>query len=400
MNHSYVDHFPPTIDPRALRTGRFNAPPCNDGGSAGLAAAATIYASSNVISWARAVGLAFKQRDIALQLIDKQKSDYNEIRNNQRGIITQATMDYVDRIQELLDDLDKAYPDIPEAAEYVPIDACCIQKVNISCNQSSTPAADTYSQIVNRRHEQNDIVRAIVFDPRFLVNVDMASMQISDLLRGTLPVGDVVEILTDNAELAALTGRIGNTKRTTARDLGISRLRSQAVGRAEHRAHMSYLAQTVSPLGRQLDLRDLMQTPAQRIALALTQAQLIQNSLQNKYNQLAQKAPVEMAKIQIRLSRIITRLQFNASRATMVNQFVPNYAAIMQPIISAVTDALSGSIPPASANAYFGQPGQQNTVQQLNGKGVNLLNTTAGTDRPTASDTVGVNVSSSKGGFY
>lgn len=367
----------------------------------GLAAAAITYAASNVVSWAKAYGLARLQSDLAIKLLNKQKSDYKEIRTNQRGIISRALEIYLDNVNEMLDQLEEAYPDVPKAAEYVPIDSCCIQEATITCNQKLVGKTDTYSRDINRRHEQNDIVRAIVFDPRFVVNVDMASMQIGDLLRGTLPTGDVVEILTDNAELAALTGRIGNTRRTTARDLGISRLRAQQLGRSEHRAHMSYMADTVSPFSRQLDLRDLMQTPAQRLALALTQAQLIQNSLQNKNNQLAQKAPFKMAKLQLRLSRINTSLQVRASRATMVNQFVPNYAAVLQPVIDTVTNALSGSIPPASANSYFGQPGQQSTVEHLDGRGGgNIVSNKTTSQRPGISDRVGINYSEAKGGYY
>lgn len=369
-----------------------------DGGSAGLAAAAITYAASNIVSWAKAYGLARLQEEIALRYLKKQKDDYTDIRQDQRAIITKAIHNYSDDITTILGDLEQAYPDVPVAAEYVPIDSCCIQRATVECNLEAITRTDDYSRKVNRDHEQNDIVRAIVFDPRFLVNVDMASMQISDLLRGSLPTGDVVEILTDNAELAALQGRTGNTRRTTARDLGISRLRAQQLGRSEHRAHMAYMAGTVSPLSRQLDIRDLMQTPAQRIALALTQAQLIQNSLQNFNNQAAQKPPFRLARIQVRLNRIITKLQFNSAKATMVNQFVPNYAAVMAPILSAVTDALSGSIPPAASTGYFGQAGQQDNFSHMDGK--NLSITQNASDRPNPSDTTGVNYSDSKGGLY
>lgn len=333
-------------------------------GDYGVAAAAVTQAASNVFSWAQALTVPFIQAEANLQLMQKQKDDYDLITNRQRNDIDAAVAQYINGIDDLIPLFDAAYPEVPQVAEYVPIDACCIQRATIECNISTTGRADTYASGVSRLHEQSAIVRAVVFDPRFLVNIDMASMQISDLLRGRSSVGDVVEVLGDNAELAALTGRIGNTRRTTARDLGLSKMRAQAAGREELRAHHSFISQSVSPLSRLGDIREMMQTPAQRVALALTQAQLIQNSLQNLYNQQAQKDPHLMAELQTKIQKVITKLQFQANKATLVNTFVPNYAAILQPMVKSVAQAIGDPIGAASKSWFAGEPGQQDGLYQ------------------------------------
>jgi hypothetical protein len=333
-------------------------------GSYDAAAAATIQAGSNVFSWAQALLVPGIQAAANILLMEKQKSDYDSIVSQQRSFLDAAVSQYINGIDALIPLFDDAYPDVPQAAEYVPIDACCIQRATIECNIATMPRADVYASSLSRYHEQSSVVRAITFDPRFLVSMDLASVQISDLLRGKLPVGDVVEILTDNAELAALTGRIGATRRTTARDLGLSKLRSQAAGREELRSHHSFISQSVSPLSRLGDIRDMVQTPAQRIALALTQAQLIQNSLQNLYNQQAQKAPHLMAELQTKIQKVITRLQFQANKATLVNTYVPNYTAILEPMVKSVASAIGDPIGSAVSVGFYGPPQPQTGFSQ------------------------------------
>ena len=333
-------------------------------GSYDASAAATIYAGSNVFSWAQALLVPGAQAAANILLMEQQKSDYEDIVNQQRVLLDAAVNQYISGIDALIPLFEDAYPDVPQAAEYVPIDACCIQRATIECNIATMPRADVYASSLSRYHEQSAIVRAVVFDSRFLTSMDMASVQISDLLRGRMPVADVVEILTDNAELAALTGRIGNTRRTTARDLGLSRMRAQAAGREELRAHHGFISQAVSPLSRLGDIRDMVQTPAQRIALALTQAQLIQNSLQNLYNQQAQKSPHLLAELQTKIQKVITKLQFQANKATLVNTFVPNYAAILQPMVQSIAQAIGDPIGSAAGVGFYGPPPAQVGMNQ------------------------------------
>jgi hypothetical protein len=235
-----------------------------------------------------------------------------------------------------------------------------VQGSTIECNISHTQRADDYVRYVNRLHEQNDLTHALAGDPRFLTTLDIQSKSISDLSRGILPIGDVVEILTDNAEQASLVGRIGNTRKTTARDLGISKLRAQAMGRKEFREAATWFNSSVSPIQRQLSIQTMMLAPQERVQLALHQSQLIQQSLQNKNNALAQKSPHLMAELQTKLQQIITRLQAKSSEALLVNTHLPNPAltvpAPTMDNISGIVGSIGSAIQSAQTSHFFGGP--------------------------------------------
>jgi len=289
---------------------------------------------ANRESWEYARDIPEKQADANIKVLKKQKADYDEITSDMRSKLQEALSEYIKFMDSLIkgdlaDNFDNAFPDVPEAAEYVPVDVCCIQGSTVECNISHTARADEWVRNVNRLHEQNDLIHLLSMCPDFLVNLDILNKSVQELMRGILPVGDVVEILNDNAEQAALYGRIGSTRKTTARDLGISKLRLQAAGRREMREHGTWLNNSVSPQQRQLSIKDMMVAPQDRINWALAQAQLIQNSLQNKNNMLAQKEPYKMARIQLRMQKNITELQQRSTQALLVNTHVPNYALTM-----------------------------------------------------------------------
>jgi hypothetical protein len=327
----------------------------------GEAAAAALYVASNIYSWREARNMPKRQADANRQVLELQKQHYDAISREMRDILRVAVGKYLSDVDSVLNgfDFEDAYPEVPAPADFVPVDACCMQGATIECNIGHVDRADAYARFVNRRHEENDLIHALSMDPGFLVNLDIQSRSIQTLMRGNLPVGDVVEIMTDNAEQAALSGRIGNTKKTTARDLGISKLRTQAAGRAEFREATSWANSTVSPLQRQEDIRSMMQNPAQRIQHALQQAILIQNSLQNKNNALAQKEPFKMAKLQTKLQKHITELQYRASEAMLTNQFVPNYASVVVPKTDNTAMLLGGigsAIQNVNSSWFYGGP--------------------------------------------
>lgn len=334
------------------------------GGDVGAAVSAALYVASNIYSWNEAKKMPDRQAEANKKVLALQKAHYDAISKEQRDILNAAIDQYLSSIDELLNgqDFEDAYPDTPEAAEYVPVDACCVQGSTIECNISRTDRADDYVRYVNRLHEQNDLVHVLAMDPRFLVTLDVQSQSIQDLTRGILPVGDVVEVLSDNAEQASLVGRIGNTRKTTARDLGISKLRAQAAGRREFREATAWANSSVSPIQRQADIRSMMMTPQERVQLALHQSQLIQQSLQNKNNALAQKAPHLMAELQTKIQRHITRLQQKANEAMLVNTHVPNYAAIVPAPtmnnISGLVGAIGQAVNYANSSHFFGGPPQ------------------------------------------
>lgn len=354
--------FCPEFDTRAARLNPFSPKILQKnygGGDIGLVGSAAIYAASAIASWAQALLVPGVQAAANILLMNRQKQLYDQTTAVQRQLINTAVNNYTNAIDSLLPLYEDALPDVPLAAQYVPVDACCVQGATIECNISHIERASVFVNGTSRANEQNAITRAIVFDPRWLTSVDMVSMQISDLLRGTLPVGDVVEVLKDRAEQDALSGRIGSSRKTTLRDLGVSKLRAQATGRDEMRRHHTFISTAISPISKLTSIEEMMQTPAQRIALALTQAQLIQNSLQNLYNRNAQKAPYLLAQLETKIQRVITKLQFEANKATLVNTFVPNYAAILQPMVKSVAGAIGDRIEPAAKNLMYGPPGAQ-----------------------------------------
>ena len=330
---------------------------------AGEAGAAAIYAASNVFSWSEARQMPKRQAAANKEVIALQKQHYDEIYERIKSETVGAISKYIADTDALIysDEFVDAFPDVPEAAEYVPVDPCCEQLSTIECNISTADRADALARYVTRLHEQNDLAHALSHNPYFLTDLDMMMQGIQALMRGTLPVGDVVEIVGDAAEQAALTGRVGNTKKRIARDLGISKLRAQAAGRREFREATSWANSDVTPLQRVMDVRSMQTGPGERIALALSQAQLIQNSLQNKNNALAQKDPYLMARVQATISKHVTELQMRASAAMMQNTFVPNYAATIVPKYDNYAGLLGGigtAIQNANSSWFFGKPAQ------------------------------------------
>jgi predicted RNase H-like nuclease (RuvC/YqgF family) len=314
-------------------------------GGIGEAAGAALYVASNIYSWSEAKRMPDRQAEANKKVLALQKEQYDALSKQQRDILNAAINTYMSEVNSLLSgtDFEDAFPDVPEAAEYVPVDTCCVQGSTIECNISHTQRADDYVRYINRLHEQNDLTHALAGDPRFLVTLDIQSKSINDLSRGLLPVGDVVEVLGDNAEQASLVGRIGNTRKTTARDLGISKLRAMAAGRKEFREATTWFNTSVSSIQRQMSIQTMMLAPQERITLALHQSQLIQQSLQNKNNALAQKSPHLMAELQTKLQQIITKLQAKSSEALLVNTHLPNPALMVPaPSMSNVSGLVGG----------------------------------------------------------
>ena len=134
----------------------------------------------------------------------------------------------------------------------------------------------------------------------------------------------------------------------------------EVVGRREFREVTTWTNTVVSPISRQISAMSMMVEPTMRIQLALQQAQLIQQSLQNKNNALAQKQPFLMAELQLKMQRDIVRLQQKASEALLVNTHVPNFAAIVpSPTmnnISGLVGSIGQSISHANSSHFFGEP--------------------------------------------
>lgn len=334
-----------------------------DGGSAGAAVSAGLYVASNIFSWSEARKMPDRQADANTKVLNLQKTHYDGITATQRQKLSAAIGDYVGRTDSIFGggEFEAAMPDVPLAAEYIPVDAGNTQSFAIEQNIRSVDRSDAYVRYVNRQNEQNDLIRGLSFNAGFLVDLDILNKSIQDMMRGILAIGDVIDVVSDQAEMAAFTGRIGSVRKTTARDLGISKMRMQAAGREEFRRNTQFYNTVVSPQGRQHDIAEMMMAPGAQIELALAQAQLIQNSLQNKNNALAQKEPYLLARLQARMQRDITLLQAKSAEALLTNNFVPNFSSIVVPKldnVSGLVGAIGQGISKANSSHFVGPPNQ------------------------------------------
>jgi hypothetical protein len=313
--------------------------------AAGSVAAATIYTggriTTNALAWVQSLAVAGLQVAALKALLDRQKGHYDDIANQQIGFVEQAVNDYLLTLNnDLLPSFPDAFPDVPQAAPYVPVDVQLVGFNQMVENLANIAKTEEYTVRVNHLARYNYLARMAILSPGFLNNIQQAAYQIGDLLHGRMPTGDVVEILTSQAEQDCLTGRIGASHKTTHRNLGISRLRAQAVGRNELAKHAQMLNNDVSPISAEATIHQQMISPANRLALAIQESQLIQQSLQNIYNTAAQKAPYKLAQVNAKMQAAIARLTYSANKGNMVNQFVPNYAAVFGPALQSLTGSL------------------------------------------------------------
>ena len=282
------------------------------------------------------------QAAATILILQYQKKQYDDVADKRIDLICAAVNKYTNSLDALISSgvFTKAFGRVPDAVLYEAVNPSAEQIATINDNLKALPEGRRQIEAVNRLTENNDIARMVVLDPRYLKNINLEGSQISDLLAGKLPIDDVIEVVTDVAENAAMLGRIGNTKGMTMRSLGVSRLRSQAVGRQASERLAAKLNRDVSPISRQTSLVDILQTPSQRMALALTQNQLLQQSLQNAANADAAGDPAVYAELQANLQKANNRLGVEANKGNMINQFTPNYAAILQPQIQSLTETL------------------------------------------------------------
>ena len=323
--------------------------------------AAAIYAGATGLSWVAAAGIPALQAIANIKVLGKQKDFYDDIFSEQRRLVEIALARYCDCIENLIPLMKDAYDDVPQAAEYVPIDPSKVVGTAIRGNTENLPDAEEYAACVNRLHEQQAILRGIALDPRYVSSADLHSISVNDLLRGVLSRSDTMNVMTDVAESAALNGRIGGVAHLTRRSLGLSMHEAQRQGREAHRGWLTTLNQDVQPVQRQVNLVTLAQTPQDAIAVNLTQAQLVQNSLQNLFNQQSKKPPHRLAELGLRVDKCVNELSANMAKVSLTNTFVPNFAAAIQPAINAAGQALQGA-----ANG-FGQTANNPSTPQSDG---------------------------------
>jgi len=284
------------------------------------------------------------QAAATILILEKQKDQYDDIASQRIGLIDNAVSKYISGMDALITSglMGLAMGSVPNAALYQAVDSRATIYAAINENLQNIPAAERHIAAVNRMNENNDIVRMTAFSPEFLHILHTNSSSIRDLINGKLPIDALIDVTTDVAENAQLFGRIGNSSRTTHRSLGLSRLQMMDKGRRAMAHHID-MAQKVSPVQKQQSIQDMLGTPQGRVGLALTQAQLIQNSLQNANNLQAAGDPAKMGQLQADMQKLTARLGTEAQRGNMVNQFVPNYAGLLAPQIASITEGLLGA---------------------------------------------------------
>lgn len=334
----------------------------------GVAAAATYVAgriATNSLGWAQSLTVALAQIAAMKWMQDRQKDAYDDIMDKQVKTVDVAVTNFLYTVENvLLPTFKDAYPDVPQAARYVPVSFEEEQFNAMMVNIKNAPKTAEYQTIANHWHRLNYLARVQLLSPGFQEDFRIYQVQIRKLLAGELGLGPTLEIIGDEAEAALATGRVGNVTFKTLGTLNISRLRAQAQAREEMKGTAAIM-EMISPVGSEVKFDDLMVDPKNRIVWALSQAQTVQNDLQNLYNQMAQKAPHKLAELQTNLQKAIAVLQLQANKANMVNAYVPNIPALYGPTVNNLLNGILANVQgnkesndsPASLGGHLTPPG-------------------------------------------
>lgn len=306
--------------------------------AAGSVAAATIYTAgrvaTNAVAWAESLIAVGIQVAAMKWMLNKQKKSYDEISTKQIRYLEDAVDQFMLMVNnELIPAIPGAYPEVPKAAEYVPVDVDSMTFQTFMSDLNSTRQGHTMIEALNNSIRNNYRARLFLLSPTILDALTKEAAQIHSLLDGCAPNSDIMEVFTDVNDNALATGRIGNMAGMTAAALGITKLRLQAAGRDALHRHLQGLNANVSPISAEARLAEYFVKPENKIGFALQQGQLIQNSMQNLFNTMAQKPPARKAIITAKMQAAMAKLQLEANRGNLVNHYVPNYAGLFGPAI-------------------------------------------------------------------
>jgi hypothetical protein len=307
---------------------------------------ATIDAGSTAASWIQRLLLAAAEAAAQILILEYQKKQYDEIVERQLSAVDQAVNEFTSDINRVMSDFNAGAGSKPRAAAYVPVNWTGVQCDAIEWNLNNGPKAAALQRWTDTQRHSQQLVRIQTFYDSFKVHASLYDDSVTSLLKGLVDVGDVMEVMTDVAENACLVGRMGRTCKQTSQALGVTKMRAQALGRAEFRER-TRLAELVSPVGTLFDPASMFVQPERMMQFALEQAQLVQQSLQNQLNAQTAGDPRALARAQARLSMAIAKLQANGSKANLVNAYVPNYASILAPSIKNISEGIFGTTSPS-----------------------------------------------------
>jgi len=183
----------------------------------------------------------------------------------------------------------------PKAAEYVPVHFGQEQLKTIQQNIRNLTAANNLSDWTNQYITQNDLNRARKTIPGYGAMMQQLGADAAPLLRGELPYDDVLGIVGNRTGQVGGINIPGTAGPATARDLGLSRLDAINTGSGLLQS-MVRNAQNISPVERQQTPNQSFISPIDRIRLAMSQNETIQQSDQNRNNIEASVSPTDYAK--------------------------------------------------------------------------------------------------------
>lgn len=195
-----------------------------------------------------------------------------------------------------------AFGEVPEAAEYRPVNFKQTQLDTITDNRLALPDIGRLVSGANNIITRDALTRADKLIPSYRASMDAYGRAGNELLNGRLPFEDVLGIVSDRNELANALGTPGAAGNATLKDLGISRLGAIQSGGGILK-DMVGIAETISPINRYMKPQDMMLDPATRIGMEMQQNQLIQQSDQNRNNLEAAGDPAAYAQLQLALAQ-------------------------------------------------------------------------------------------------
>ncbi|MFZ8893309.1 MAG: hypothetical protein ACO3BC_07830, partial [Ilumatobacteraceae bacterium] len=312
----------------------------------------------NEFSWEQHLLLPGLEMAANLLLLEYQKDEIQRANNDRLGLIQCASSQFMDRLDDMRQYLSLVYDKIPDVAMFQPVSAHGEQLDTITDNMTALKYSSQYAEAVSKFQIEHDLARQIMLNPTYYEQSKISFESLGHLLRGHLPVDDVIEILSDTAEQALLVCKIGNSCKLTHRNLGVSTLRAQTLGRAEARAERNALNDISNP-GRVIPVNAFEMAVADRVNLALAQAQLIQNSLQVAHNACAKADPYLFAQLEMDLTKAQVELQNKVAQANLWQTLVPNYAQIFTTQLGDLFDGLRHHNRKAGETTAHPQPSVQ-----------------------------------------
>lgn len=306
--------------------------------AAGSVASATIYTAgrvtTNALAWTQSLAAMAIQVAAMKWLMDKQTSQYDKISKKQISYLEEAVDQFMVMLEnQIVPMMQDAYPDVPQAAEYTPVDPELLAYNTFVSNLKNQEKGYEMIAAMNNTARLNYRARLYLLSPLAVECVNLEGVQIKAMMQGKASNDDIMEIFESVDDNALATGRIGNMGRQTAAALGVTRMRLQAAGREALHAHLAGLNANVAPIAAEARLEDYFLKPQNVLGFAIQQMELIQQSTQNLYNTKAQKPPYRMGIIKAKMNAMMAQLQLLANRGNLVNQFVPNTAAVFGPMI-------------------------------------------------------------------